>query len=106
MNFYDSVFDFVIMSYNKFVTLAQQLFFQAVVYALSIGMLVAIAIFGIAFFWAVSLGWDLFMGIGKYEGMSAQEWADRYYAENEKYQNLYSCVEQYTYARKSSGYCL
>lgn len=33
--------------------------------------------------------------IGKYEGMSAKEWADEYYDADDKYKKFRSCVEDY-----------
>lgn len=32
---------------------------------------------------------------GKYEGMSAEEWADEYYDTDNKYRKFRSCVEDY-----------
>jgi len=33
--------------------------------------------------------------IGKYDGLTAEEWADEYYYEFDKYENFRSCVKDY-----------
>lgn len=52
-------------------------------------------------FWLISKLFGSLSGIGKYEGLSAEEWYNEYDASEANYQNLHDCVEPYAIA---SGY--
>ena len=44
------------------------------------------------------LSFSLILGgcnYGKYEGQSAEEWADEYYSSEQKYKNFKDCAENY-----------
>lgn len=60
-------------------------------------------------FWLLS---SIFDGIGKYEGMSAEEWYYEYADAEDRYDQLHSCVEDYVNTEEYSAlddiylYCL
>lgn len=53
---------------------------------------------GINWLLIIVLIWLIFFHKQKYEGLTAEEWFNRYDSAEERYEQFHSCVEEYAYS--------